>query len=331
MEAGSSELCRVGRSMPEQLDKAPDSAVAKRAAGQWGVLSLGELRACGLSADAVLTRVQHGRLHRLHRSVYAVGHPNPPLEGRWLAAVKACGAGAVISHASAAALWGIVEREARPPDVTLRGTGTRLLAGVRVHRAPLGRGDIGRRHGIPVTSPARTLVDLAGVLPPRELRRAVREAQAQRLVTIRHVLAALDRAGPWRGRGTLAAIVAAGPAPTRSELEDVVLDLILRGGLDRPMVNAPLVLAGRRIVPDFRWPEQQLVVEADGSAWHEHRLARANDAERQALLEAHGERVIRITWRQAVAEPEQTLKRLRCAGAPSDPRRRDRARRASHG
>ena len=237
----------------------------------------------------------------------------------------------MISHASAAALWGIVEREPRPPDVTLRGTGTRLLAGVRVHRAPLGRGDIGRRHGIPVTSPARTLVDLAGVLPPRELRRAVREAQAQRLVTVRHVLAALDRAGPWRGRGTLAAIVAAGPAPTRSELEDVVLDLILRGGLDRPMVNAPLVLAGRRIVPDCRWPEQQLVVEADGSAWHEHRLARENDAERQALLEAHGERVIRITWRQAVAEPEQTLKRLRCAGAPSDPRRRDRGRRASHG
>ena len=90
MEAGSSELCRVGRAMPDQLD-ARDSGAAKRAAGQWGVLSIGELQACGLSADAVVIRVRPGRLPRLHRGVYAVGHANPPLEGRWLAAVKACG------------------------------------------------------------------------------------------------------------------------------------------------------------------------------------------------------------------------------------------------
>ena len=133
------------------------------------------------------------------------------------------------------------------------------------------------------------------------------------------MLAALERAGPWRGRGALAEILAAGPAPTRSELEDVVLDLIDRGGLERPAVNAPLVLAGRRIVPDFRWPSQRLVVEADGAAWHDHRIAREDDAGRQALLEDHGERVIRVTWPQVVAGPEQTLRRLRAAGAPPAP------------
>ena len=100
-----------------------------------------------------------------------------------------------------------------------------------------------------------------------------------------------------------------------------MLDLIVRGGLQPPEVNVPLVLSGRRIVPDFRWPAQRLVVEADGAAWHDHRIAREDDAERQALLEDHGERVLRVTWEQAVARPDQTLRRLRAAGAPSKSRR----------
>jgi very-short-patch-repair endonuclease len=119
-----------------------------------------------------------------------------------------------------------------------------------------------------------------------------------------------------RGAKRLARIVATGPAPTRSELEDAVLDLVLRGGLAHPNVNVPLVLNDRRVVPDFRWPAQRLVIEADGAAWHDHRIAREDDAERQALLEAHGERVLRITWDQAIARPSQTLARVRAAGAP---------------
>jgi hypothetical protein len=160
------------------------------------------------------------------------------------------------------------------------------------------------------------LVDLASSLPERALRRAVRHAQSLRLVSVRQVLAALERAGPYRGRAALAGLLVTGPAPTRSELEDVVLDLILRGGFDHPQVNVPMILSGRRVVPDFRWPAQRLVVEADGAAWHEHRLAREDDAERQALLEGHGERVLRVTWEQAVARPDETLRRLRAAGAP---------------
>jgi len=108
----------------------------------------------------------------------------------------------------------------------------------------------------------------------------------------------------------LADLIATGPAPTRSELEDVVLDMLLRGGLPHPDVNKPLFRSGRKIVPDFRWSAQRLVVEADGAAWHEGKLAREDDAERQAILEATGERVVRITWDQAVQRPEQSLARV---------------------
>jgi very-short-patch-repair endonuclease len=100
-------------------------------------------------------------------------------------------------------------------------------------------------------------------------------------------------------------------------LEDAVLDLVLRGGVAHPIVNGKLVLDGRRIYPDFRWLEQGLVVEADGAAWHDHKLAREDDAERQALLESHGYRVLRVTWDQAILHPGQTLARIRAAGAPS--------------
>ena len=95
-----------------------------------------------------------------------------------------------------------------------------------------------------------------------------------------------------------------------------MLDLILRGGLAHPDVNAALRRSGRRVVPDFRWPERYLVIEADGAAWHDNQLAREDDAERQALLEAHGERVLRVTWDQAIARPGETLARIRAAGAP---------------
>jgi hypothetical protein len=202
--------------------------------------------------------------------------------------------------------------------VTVPGSATRAHRGLRVHRTrTLGRDDRTRHEGIPVTSPARTLVDLASLFPYLPLRRAVRQAQSLRLVHVRHLAEAIGRLGPRRGMSNLAQIVATGPAPTRSELEDVVLDLLLAGGLAHPDVNVPLALGGRRVVPDFRWPRQRLVVEADSAAWHDHRLAREDDAERQALLEAHGERVLRVTWHQAIARRAQTLARIRAAGAPA--------------
>ena len=173
-----------------------------------------------------------------------------------------------------------------------------------------------RHHSLPLTSPARTLVDLAARLDPPALRRAVRQAQSLGRTSVPQLLATLERLGPRPGAHRLAALLATGPAPTRSELEDVVLDLILSGGFAPPHVNRPLQLEGQRVVPDFRWPAERVVVEADGAAWHADPLARHDDAERQALLEAYGDRVLRITWRQAVTARARTLARLRAAGAP---------------
>ena len=202
------------------------------------------------------------------------------------------------------------------------GPGTRVHSGIRVHRsAGLDRKDVRTRDGIRVTSPPRTLLDLAGILPYQALRRAEREAMAQRRVAIRQLVEILARTGPRRGSRKLARIIADGYTPTVTVVEDIVLDLILAGGFERPDVNEPLVIEGRRVVPDFRWPKQRLIVEADGSQWHDHKLAREDDAERQAFLESHGEHVIRVTWEQAVTKRSQTQQRLAAAGAPFSDRR----------
>jgi hypothetical protein len=289
--------------------------VAALAAEQFGVVDLDELRACGLTSKAVMSRVRDGRLHPLYKRVYAVGHPNVPIRGVLLAAVKACGPGAVLSHFAAAVLWGLLRWDGRYPEVLVARA--RRHPGIRTRRTSrLDDADVRRRYGIPVTSPARTLVDLAAILPPKALRRATREALAQGLVTVPQLADALRRLAPCRGSSSLTAIVAEGHVPTRSELEDAVLDLVLAGGLRQPDVGVPIRIGGRRLIPDFRWPEQRLVIEADGAVWHDNKLAREDDAQRQAILEASGERVVRVTWDQTIAQPRQTIVRLREAGAP---------------
>jgi very-short-patch-repair endonuclease len=298
-------------------DTRADIRVAQLAGRQWGVVSLDELRGFGLSYKTVEDRVRSGRLHRLHRGVYAVGHTSLAPEGRFLAAIKACGPQAVLSHFSAAALYGLVKWDDRHPEVTVPGTATRTHRGIHVHRSSmLDVRDTARHTGIPITTPARTLIDLAASFKYRALRRTVRQAQS-RLTNVPQILNALDRLGPRRGTANLTKILATGPAPTRSELEDTVLDLILHGGFEHPDVNRPLRISGRKVIPDFRWPTQRLVIEADGAEWHDNPIAREDDAERQAILEAHGERVLRITWTQAITRRPETLERIRAAGAPT--------------
>jgi very-short-patch-repair endonuclease len=309
--------CRVRQSRADKLDTRSDRRVAELAADAWGVLSLDELRACGLTRDGVMVRVRNGWLHRLHRGVYAVGHPNVPLKGLFLAAIKACGPTAVLSHFSAAVLYALLRWDDRYPEVTVPGTTTKAHRGICVHRSSmLDSRDITRHYGIPVTTPARTLIDVAASLEYPALRRTVRQAQ-NRLTNVPQILNALDRLGPRRGTANLTKILATGPAPTRSELEDTVLDLMLAGGFQHPDVNRPLTINGRRVIPDFRWPTQRLVIEADGAEWHDNPIAREDDAERQAILEAHGERVIRVTWQQAITRRAETLERIRAAGAPA--------------
>jgi hypothetical protein len=291
-----------------------DARVASRAADSYGVLSLDELKECGLDEDAVARRVDRGRLHRIHRGVYAVGHPGLTREGRWLAAVKACGEGALLCRHAAGMHYGFITFEDHDPQVLAEGP--RRVKGVRPYvTRDLHELDRWRHRGIPVTTPERTLLDLAATLPDIALRRAMSRAQSLRLTHPRRLAAILDRTNSRPGRKRYARVLAARPPATRSELEDRVHDLIIAAGFAPPDVNEPLHIAGRRLLPDFRWPEQRLIVEADGRRWHDNPQARADDAERQALLEAHGERVIRVDWRQATVHIAQTQARLSAAGA----------------
>ena len=288
--------------------------VAAFVADRDGVLSTAELRDCGVDHNGIVVRVRQGRLHRLHRGVYAVGHPGVSLRGRFRAAVLACGRGTALGYFAAAADWGFIPWKDRDIEVVVTRGVTRRIEGVRVHRSrSLGRRDVRIRDGIAMTSPARTLLDLAAVLPERALRRAARQAQALKLVSIRELLEIADRSNGHRGAAKLRAVVADGPAPTRSPLEDMLLDLLDGAGIPRPEVNAPLRLGGRTIIPDLLWRAQRLAVEADGVTWHDHKLVREHDADKQAILEAHGFRVVRITHDQVLRHPDRTLARIRAA------------------
>jgi len=221
-----------------------------------------------------------------------------------------------VSHRSAAALPNIIRWEDRYPDVLVLGPTAPQHPRINGHRTSYPPPEhVTTWQGIPVTTAERTLLDLAAVVPEQQLRRAMRQSQFLGLTSLSSLVAILREPGPTRGRKAFARVIATGAAPTRSELEDAVLDLLLRGGFAHPLVNAPLYLSGRRIVPDFLWPEQRLVIEADGTH-HDDPFERAADRERQAILEAHGYRVIRITWAQAIGRPRGTLRRCRDAGAP---------------
>ena len=306
---------QVVRRAVEELAESPDARVALRAAEQDGVVSLAQLRGCGLSSDAITTRVRSGRLHRLYRGVYAVGHPGISVRGHLRAAVLVCGPSAVLSHFSAAVFWGLVEHADRLPQVTVADGSGRAIAGVRVHRRPaLPTADVWTRSAMRVTSPGRTLLDIAADLTEQELRRTVRRAQVEGHTNHRQILEVLSRGAGARGAVALRGAIAGGPAPTRSELEDVVLELIGRATTERPEINAKVRLAGRTpFEVDFLWPTHRLVIEADGGAWHDDPLTRELDAAKQAALEAAGYRVLRITCNQAIREPRETIARIRAA------------------
>jgi very-short-patch-repair endonuclease len=268
--------------------RAIDRAIARLAANQHGVVSVDQLRAIGLDLDAISYRVRVGRLYRVHRGVYAVGHPRLSNEGRWMAAVLACGPGAVLSHRSAAALWGMLGTPPGFPEVTVPGHGgRRRREGIRLHRSSsLCPADTTLRMAIPVTTPARTLADLRRCATADELRKARRRAQ---------------RRGYRLG----------GDAPTevdlmRSELERRFLRLCSRHRLPAPEVD---VRIGDYVV-DFLWRERALIVETDGYRYHRGRAAFEHDHRRQARLIAAGFEVLRFPWSQVVEDPERVLAAL---------------------
>jgi very-short-patch-repair endonuclease/predicted transcriptional regulator of viral defense system len=285
-----------------------DRALAELAARQHGVVSLAQLEAVGLGARGAQQRATRGRLHRIHLGVYAVGHAVLGADGRRMAAVLACGPEAVLSHRSAAAAWGLRPSDRARHEVSTPQRGRRSLPGIEVHGVrTLAHDDVTELRGIPMTTVARTLVDLAAVLPTPALERALREAEVLRVLDARAVLAAArNRRGTARLRRVLAE---PDPGPTRSALEERFLALCRRRGLPPPRLN---VLVGRLEV-DALWPAERLIVELDGAAVHATRRAFDADRRRDAALVAAGYAVLRLTWLRVVYEADVVADEVRRA------------------
>ncbi|HUG42357.1 MAG TPA: type IV toxin-antitoxin system AbiEi family antitoxin domain-containing protein [Longimicrobiales bacterium] len=280
------------------------------AARQHGVMTRAQLCAAGLTRRMVDRRVSEGRFRRLHRAVYRVGPIAGPRE-REMAAVLACGAGGRASLRSAGWLWEITPRpdEGSPAEVTVPGPRVVRRPGIRAYRDyTLETADVATVDGVPVTPPARTLIDLAGSLGPRDLERAVARADRRGLVDLEALADEVARVRCRPGIATLAGIlaVAGGPAFTRSPLEDRFLEALRRLGLPPPTVNARL---GAYEV-DCYWPAARLAVELDGRTYHRSWQSQINDRTRDSDLAARGIRVMRITWDQLTRDLDRTMVRV---------------------
>jgi very-short-patch-repair endonuclease len=273
---------------------------------QHGVVAQRQLLELGYSEDQVRQRLATAELHRIHKGVYAVGRRTLTRKGHWIAAVLAYGEGAALSHRSAAALWEIRPTSQTAVDVTVPGTSRKRRARIRVHRArALEPGDLASVEGIPVTSVSRTLLDIAGVLDRDQLLRAVEQAERLQLFDLRAVDRALARAPSRKGTLAVRSVLAdyREPPDTRSDLERRFFDLVDRAGLPRPQAN--VFVAGQLV--DFFWPQFRLVVELDSKGYHRSPRAFETDRVRDAILQRHRCRVLRITDKRIKHEPRQVL------------------------
>lgn len=288
--------------------------MAALAAKQHGVVTSAQLDGLGITGRMIRRRLAAGRLNPVHRGVYAVGHAGLARDGVLHAAVLAVGGDAALSHVTAALKWGMLRedparRSARIDVITTRRIGQRR--GIRVHLTrSLPRSDLTRYDRIPITNPTRTLLDLASAVPENLLRRAVRQAEVDRLIDVRALGERLRHQTGCAGLAALRAIANAGPAPGRSELEDRTFELLRSHGLPRPRMNARVPAGDRSYEVDFLFAEQHVIIETDGARYHGTRLAREQDAAKQSALEQAGYRVIRLTWRQVTRDPEQTVRHL---------------------
>lgn len=283
--------------------------LAELAGRQHGVVSLEQLTALGFTKDSIARRLKAGRLHRLHRGTYAVGHVALTSKARDMAAVISCGPEAVLSHRSAALRWGLLRHaplfEVTVPGRRIRRTGMTVRGSASI--APEDRAVV---DAIPVTSAARTLVDLAEVLTERRLTDVVHEAEVQRILDLRRIEQALGRVPGRPGRHRLRRALAAydgGPPMTRSEAERRFLRLCEAHSIATPQTN---VMVGAREV-DFHWPDAGLVVEIDGAASHHTRRAFHADRRRDRELAARGIQVLRVTWRDLEGDGSRLASELR--------------------
>ncbi|MGZ5321962.1 MAG: DUF559 domain-containing protein [Solirubrobacterales bacterium] len=287
---------------------------------QHGVIARRQLLALGMDRSTIQRRLNAGRLHPVWRGVYAVGRPDLTAQGRWMAAVLTCGDGAVLSHASAAALWGI--RPGKPPDrrersadgspqvhVSVSRSSRFRRRGIRVHRpALLGVSDTASHDRIPATSPARTLIDLGTCLSASQLEAAVSRAGKEGLVAPEALRSALARCSSLQGAAAVRRILEREDfVLADTELERLFVPLARRAGL-------PVPLTGRRVngfEVDFFWPELGLVVEADGLQWHRTPGQQTKDRQRDQAHSRRGLTPLRFTHWQVAHEPRNVSATLR--------------------
>jgi very-short-patch-repair endonuclease len=279
--------------------------IAELAARQHNVIAIRELRALGAGGSAVRQRVADLRLRRLHRGVYVVGRLDQ--KGRWLAAVRAIGGSALLSHRDAAALHRLRRCDRRLVEVT-SPTYVRTHAGIEVHRSrvlrPQDRTSVA---GIPVTSIPRTVLDLAAVVDRTQLRRAYEEAERLRVLDTRALQDLLARSNGHRGVSALGALLAHDPAlatESKSELEARFMDLIRDNDLPVPQLN--VIVEGHLV--DAYWPAARLVVELQGYEFHSHRTAFERDHAKLARLKLAGFEALAFTWRQVTMERAATAR-----------------------
>jgi len=289
-----------------------DQALSELAREQHGPFSLDQLRDVGLTAPAVRYRVATGRLHRIHHTVYSLV-PRELLgrEGLYMAAVLACGPGAVLSHRSAAVLhelrdWGYTRIE-----VTVPGRSGRRHEGVKVHRSTtLTTADVTVVNNIPVTTVARTLLDLAEVVTGRQLERSFDQAEIVETLDLRAIQDQLARNPTRRGAKAVRHVLEThyiGSTPTENDFEDAFLALTRRLGLPDPESQFYIDPRDgeRPIKVDFAWPGRRIAVETDGRRTHRTQQAFETDRRRDQRLTAAGWKVIRTTWRQLKYRPHE--------------------------
>jgi very-short-patch-repair endonuclease len=292
----------------QQQDRTVEQKLARLASAAHGVVTRAQLLAAGLTPEEIRQRLQSGALLREHRGVYRVGHRAPSVEARYLAAVYACGHGAVLSGRAAAHLLGILGGSPPRPEVT--APTERRIPGVETRRSrsmhPL---DAQLWKAIPVTSPARTLADLAATLDAHELARACHEAGIRHDTSPMEIEAVLDR---WPNRGgaqKLRRVITGDEHVSLSALERRFLRLLRDAKLPLPITNRP---AGARRV-DARWPDHKLTVEVDGYRYHRSRHAWENDRRREREAFARGDDFRRYTYGDVYEQPQPMLAELRAA------------------
>jgi predicted transcriptional regulator of viral defense system len=278
-------------------------------------VSLAQLEAAGLTERAVQERVVAGRLHRVHYGVYAVGHVPLTREARYMAAVLACGPDAVLSHRSAADLLGIRGSKRARIDVTAPGRRGRAPRGIDAHReGSLVAADRTEVNGIPCTSVARTLLDLAAIVPIWELRKALGEAEVKRILDKGAVRGLIKRSKGRRGVARLRMLldeIHPETKRTRSDMERMFLRMCIRAKLPEPEVNVPLRIGRDNFKPDFLWREAGLIVEADSRQFHDTDMAFLDDRRREQRLQLAGWRVSHCTWGEIEHEPRRLAETIR--------------------